>query len=399
MSLDSARIEACLAAPESGPRTLFFSGGSALKGVSRVLRQYTHNSIHLITPFDSGGSSAVLREAFGMFGVGDVRNRLLALAEDGDAGGAAVVRLMAHRLATDVGSEQLVAELQQCSDGSHPLAADIPSAACASIGKQLDDLRHLLPPDFDLRGASIGNLVFSAAYLAGGRDIECGIQLFTRLLRVHGNVRPTSVVDAQLVALHADDQRTTGQHHFHEGAWASEARVVDLELLRGDSGLTGNVAADECALEWIGEADLICYPMGSFFSSVLANLLPAGVGQAIHARSCPKVFVPNASLDPEMKGYCLSEAVLKLVEFVRRDAGQTVAVEDVVDSVLIDPGRLNYAFDLDLDRVAQLGVAVLETPLAGESAERVAPHLLVRALLSLLARSSPRDALRRASKS
>ena len=49
--------------PALGPRLVFFTGGTALKGLSRSLTRYTHNSVHLVTPFDSGGSSAALREA------------------------------------------------------------------------------------------------------------------------------------------------------------------------------------------------------------------------------------------------------------------------------------------------------------------------------------------------
>ena len=83
---DSRRVERCLRLPEFGPRLFFFSGGSALKETSQVLKRYTHNSIHLSTPFDSGGSSAVLREAFHILGVGDIRNRMMALADESALG-------------------------------------------------------------------------------------------------------------------------------------------------------------------------------------------------------------------------------------------------------------------------------------------------------------------------
>ncbi|MDU0355842.1 hypothetical protein RS130_19875 [Paraglaciecola aquimarina] len=40
--------------PELGPKLLFFSGGSALTNFCETLKGYTHNSIHIVTPFDSG---------------------------------------------------------------------------------------------------------------------------------------------------------------------------------------------------------------------------------------------------------------------------------------------------------------------------------------------------------
>ena len=52
--------------PPLGPRLVFFTGGTALRDLSRELIRYTHNSVHLVTPFDSGGSSATLRRAFAM---------------------------------------------------------------------------------------------------------------------------------------------------------------------------------------------------------------------------------------------------------------------------------------------------------------------------------------------
>src|SRR5690606_24138834 len=79
---DSLRVGRAERAPELGPRIVFFSGGSALRPLSRALKRYTHNSSHLITPFDSGGSSAEIRRAFNMLSLGDLRNRLVALAEE-----------------------------------------------------------------------------------------------------------------------------------------------------------------------------------------------------------------------------------------------------------------------------------------------------------------------------
>ena len=78
---DPVRLERFRHAPELGARLLFFTGGTGLRGLSRKLVEYTHHSTHIITPFDSGGSSAKLRKAFRMPAVGDMRNRLMALAD------------------------------------------------------------------------------------------------------------------------------------------------------------------------------------------------------------------------------------------------------------------------------------------------------------------------------
>lgn len=63
----------------------------------------------------------------------------------------------------------------------------------------------------------------------------------------------------------------------------------------------------------IDVAEIICYPMGSFYSSIVANLLPGGVGTAVAANPCPKVFVPNTVPDAEQSGMSMSDAVGTLV--------------------------------------------------------------------------------------
>lgn len=52
--------------PDGGSRILFFSGGTALAPVAAELSRHTRNAVHVITTFDSGGSSAELRRAFDM---------------------------------------------------------------------------------------------------------------------------------------------------------------------------------------------------------------------------------------------------------------------------------------------------------------------------------------------
>jgi len=111
--------------PELGPVLLFFSGGTALRNLSRHLIRYTHNSIHVITPFDSGGSSAELRKAFKMPAVGDIRNRLMALADQSFKGNPDIYKLFSYRLAKDDTRPNLLRELTQMAKGSHPGVAKI----------------------------------------------------------------------------------------------------------------------------------------------------------------------------------------------------------------------------------------------------------------------------------
>ncbi len=381
---DAVRIERCARLPEFGPRIFFFSGGSALRETSRVLKHYTHNSIHLITPFDSGGSSAVLREAFDILGVGDLRNRLMALAEESELGSPEVAALFSYRLETNAEPEALRLELESLVSGEHELVKAVPGSLRQIVRTHLRKFDQKRPADFDLSGASIGNLILAGGYLVNQRDLESVLYLFSKLVSVRGTVRPSAMDHVHLAARHASGDITVGQHRIGKAEAAKRGQILDLELVRSlEGGEPIQIDADPVSLELVGDADLICYAMGSFFGSILANLLPRGIGRALAARECPKLYIPNTGADPEMQGYTLSTAIDRMIEFVRRDAGAEVPVERILDYVLIDSAGGAYDFELDIERVRARGIGVIDLPLTVEGEEAIDPQRLVEVLLSL----------------
>jgi CofD-related protein of GAK system len=381
---DPFRVERCLRLPEFGPRLFFFSGGSALRETSRVLKHYTHNSIHLITPFDSGGSSAILREAFHILGVGDLRNRLMALADESELGSPEVSALFSHRLPRDGGSVELSSEFRSLVDGEHPLVQAVPSSLRQIIRTHLRKLGQKMPADFDLRGASVGNLILAGGYLVNQRDIESVLYLFSKLVSVRGTVRPAAMDDVHLVAVHESGERTVGQHRIGKPDTLERGRIRDLELTSAlVDGEPVEIDADPVSLELMEQANLFCFSMGSFFGSILANLLPRGIGRGLARRDVPKLYVPNTGSDPEMAGYTLSGAVEKLLALARRDAGEATPTERLLDLVVVDSRSGRYDFELDLDRVRALGVGVVDLPLARPGGEELDPQRLVELLVSL----------------
>jgi 2-phospho-L-lactate transferase/gluconeogenesis factor (CofD/UPF0052 family) len=151
------RLNRYLKAPELGPCVLFFSGGTALTATSRVLKRYTHNSIHLVTPFDSGGSSAKLRQAFSMPSIGDLRSRLIALADENITGHPEVYQLFSYRFPDDQPPGELLARLDLMIRGKEPLVDAISNPMRRLVRNQLGYFRKAMPDDFDLRGASTGS--------------------------------------------------------------------------------------------------------------------------------------------------------------------------------------------------------------------------------------------------
>lgn len=381
---DPLRVERCARLPEFGPRLCFFSGGSALRETSRVLKHYTHNSIHLITPFDSGGSSAILRDAFHILGVGDLRNRLMALADEGELGSPEVSALFSHRLPREAGPAELSLEFRSLVQGEHPLVQAVPGSLRQIIRTHLRKFGQKMPEGFDLRGASVGNLILAGGYLVNQRDLESVLYLFSKLVSVRGVVRPTAIEDVHLVAHHESGARTVGQHGIGKAASLERGPIRDLSLVTAlEGGEPVEIDADPVSLELMDQANLFCFPIGSFFGSVLANLLPRGIGRRLAARDVPKLFVPNLGHDPEMVGYTLSGAVEKLLELARRDAGEDTPTDRLLNLVLVDSAGGDYELELDLHRVRDLGVEVVDLPLATADRSAIDPRRLVEVLLSL----------------
>jgi len=371
--------------PDQGPRILFFSGGTSLGPTSQALIHYTTNSIHLVTPFDSGGSSAELRRYFAMPAVGDLRNRLTALAGCAHKSGCAAVRdLLDYRLSQTATAWALKNELESLALGRHALSQGLDDASAQILQKLLQHFLCSIGPDFNLAGASIGNVVLAAGYLKHDRDLDPAVQAYSQLVRSRGKVRLVINADLHLSATLANNQHIIGQHLLTgKEAPPLTEMIRDLHLVDpGQNMCPVRPAIDEQCRQAILSADLICYPMGSFYSSIIANLLPAGVGQAISQAKCPKVFVPNTFFDPESFGLSLTAQVQTLLRYLCLDGLNDMHISDVLDLVLIDPHISYPDYDQNSDLLSQ-GIRVMKTNLINPQTQYIDPHLLSKTLISL----------------
>jgi len=377
-----------------GPRIVFFTGGTALKALSHALTRHTHNSVHLVTPFDSGGSTAVLRRYIRMPAVGDLRNRLLALADPAVAS-PALVALCDLRLA-DAGEHDtlmqrlyaLASERELAWRGIDPLVADV-------LRLHLRWFLEFAPPGFDPHGACLGNLLLAGGYLRHGGGLGPVVHLFSRLFRVRGAVVPIVDDDLHLAAELADGSVLLGQHRITgKGTPGITAPVRRLFLTRtrpngGDGGegregegpglnaeaafqsatppgarmpAEAHVPVAEAAARHISRAELICFSMGSFYTSVLANLLPQGVGRAVAEADCPKVYVANSGTDPEQLGLSVADCAAALLAALRRDAGEGMPAARLLGTVVVDARNGVYPGGIDHEGLHALGVDLLDAP-------------------------------------
>lgn len=377
--------------PALGPRLVFFTGGTALRDLSRQLTRYTHNSVHLITPFDSGGSSAALRRAFAMPAVGDIRNRLLALA-DSELVPQSVLEFCARRLPARGDAEALRADLRALGAREHPLWAAMPEIFSGALRLHLRFFLERMPRDFDPHLASLGNLLLAGGYLHHKRNFGPVLAFFSRLLQVRGVVLPIVGESLHLAAELDDGSRLVGQHRFKE----LTRPVRRLFLTVHEPERQGEAAAPQTpcrpplastAADYLRSAGAVCYPMGSFYTSVLANLLPQGVGRTVAAASCPKIFIPNSGRDAELRGLSLAGQVAMLLRHLREDAPEA-RTHELLHWILVDSRHGRYEGGLGPDvrmALADMGVTLVERDMVREDdPQRHEPELTARALLDLL---------------
>ncbi len=376
-------------------RIVFFTGGTALRGLSRTLAARSADAVHLITMFDAGGSTAALRKAFAMPAVGDIRNRMLAIA-DTEAVPQSVFDFMQHRLPSmgstpAVTADDLRGELKALACGEHFLWADMPASFATPLREMFNDCVSRLPQNFDPFGASLGNMVICGGYLRHKRDFAPVLTFLSQLLHVRGHVVPIVEESLHLACEIENGQMIVGQQHFK----ALPCAVRRLFLTVHEPDRSSAVAQDatacrpkvsDAARHYIATADVICYPMGSFYSSVLSNLLPRGVAGAIAANPCPKIFIPNSGADPEVHGLSAAGQVgLRLATL--KEGAPGAKERDFLNAVLVDSEHGHY---LHLDRLAATlegrGIVLRDCKMVmGDNPGRHDPEATLQALLTACA--------------
>lgn len=324
--------------PESGPRVILFSGGTAMREISRALKSHTHHSVHFVSPFDSGGSSAQLRQAFDMPAVGDLRSRLIDLADESQSGHPEVCQLLSHRLPRQEDQTRLQQRLERLVLGQDELIRQLDPELAHAISTHLGFFQAAMPETFNLQGASIGNLVLAGGYLEYGHRLQPMQTQFSDWLAVRGQAFTIVDEPLHLAAELVSGERIIGQHRLTgKETPPIKSAIRSLGLSRDRERWSPvSVRLPDDHRHLIAQAHLICYAPGSFFSSLMANLLPVGVGRSIASALCPKIYIPNLGTDPEQLDMDLELCLDRLLEYLHRDAPGTARDRDLVTAIVHD---------------------------------------------------------------
>jgi uncharacterized cofD-like protein len=158
-----------------------------------------------------------------------------------------------------------------------------------------------------LDGMAFGNLLIAAlAQLTG--DFAAAVAEVSRLVEPDALVLPVSTANTQLCAELADATQVEGELAVR-GLGKAPIRRLFLTDPRA--------AAHPPLLEAIAAADIVAIGPGSFFTSVLANLLFDGMAAALRATPATVVLVCNTTTQPgQTDGMNLADHVERAVELL-----------------------------------------------------------------------------------
>ena len=240
-----------------------FGGGTGLPSLLGGLKSNPWLRVHaVVTMFDSGGSSGVLRDQLGVLPPGDILKCALALARNE----AEARRVLLTRMPTL----------------EHPR----------------------------LSGHTGGNLLLSMMEQYSG-DFLAAVDGLRALLGCRGCVWPASVQHSSVCAEYDDGFETCGE--VEVDAYQREGRPVRRIWLDPPPQLHPLVA------EAISEFDAALIGPGSFFTSLMPTLLVDGMADAFCRVKGPVILIANLLTEGQgMTGFTAADAVRWIGDAIRR---------------------------------------------------------------------------------
>ena len=263
-----------------------FGGGTGLPSLLGGLK--TNPWVHadaVVTMFDSGGSSGVLRDELGVLPPGDILKCALALARNS-------------------------------REARRVLLARLPTLEHARLG-----------------GHTGGNLLLSMMQRYSG-DFLPAIDGLRALLGCRGRVWPVSVQQASVCAEYADGSMTRGE--VEVDAAQSSGRPVSRIFLEPAVAIHPTVARA------IGEFDAVVIGPGSFYTSLMPIFVVRGVAEAFRTMNGPLILVSNLLTEGRgMTGFTAADAVAWIERTIDRRVDVVITnsrrpSQDVLDRYAVE---------------------------------------------------------------
>ncbi len=240
-------------------KILAIGGGTGLPIALEGLKTYSENLTAVVTITDSGRSSGIIREQYGILPPGDIRNCLVALSE---------------------------------------------------TEEQEKDLCRLFQYRFNkgsLDGMSLGNLLITALTDITG-SFELAIKRASKILAVKGKVLPATFADTHVCAELKDGSIVEEEVNVR----ALQKAPIERLFLKSNDAVCPPDAISE-----IEKADIIVIGPGSLYTSIICNLLAGGAIEALQKTKAVKIYLCNIVTQPgQTDNYTASEHIKAITKYL-----------------------------------------------------------------------------------
>ena len=286
-------------------KVVVIGGGTGLSTLLRGLKLFPMDITAIVTVADDGASSGRLRQEFNTPAVGDLRNVLAALSE----------------------SESVAQEL----------------------------LQYRFDTYSDLDKHALGNLILTAMYDITG-SLTKSLESLSRIFNIKGRVLPVTEDKAILVA-----ETTNGEIIEGESKITKAGKHIKKIYYKNKVRATSEV------IEAIKEADLIIIGIGSLYTSIIPNLLPKEMKNALSSSKAKKMYICNImSEHGETDDFKVSDCIKQINKYVSPNFIDTVLVNKriVPDNILeLYKEEKSSQILLDKEEIKKMGVHLISADL------------------------------------
>ena len=286
-------------------KVVVLGGGNGLSTLLRGLKQFPLDLTAIVSVCDDGKSTGILRKEFNTPAMGDIRRVLIALSE------------------------------------TEPLFEKM--------------FNYRFKTDSYLNGHAVGNFLLQAMTDITGSVGE-GIKALEKVLNLKGKVIPlTEKGDITLVAEMTDGTIVEGEHKITEAN-----KIIKKVYYKEDPEITPD------AIKAIKKADLIILSVGSLYTSIIPNIIPKEMKEALSQSKAKIMYVCNIMTQPgETDKFKVSDHVNKLNEYLgERNIDVVIANKGKIEPSIINKySTLEQKDPVILDKQNLKGVEIISDDL------------------------------------
>ncbi|MEM2115961.1 MAG: YvcK family protein [Candidatus Woesearchaeota archaeon] len=236
-------------------------GGSGSFQLLLALKKINFVNISaIVTMCDNGGSTGILRTVYGILPPGDVRNCLVALSEESQVW----TTIFSYRF------------------------------------------------DENLQSHNLGNLILTAL-TKHFNSFERALEEAHKLLNVKHKVIPLTYNHVDLKGTFSDGTCCIGEKEITE--YCKKSKLEKLEIISEERTIFPNPKV----IEAIRSSDFILVGPGSFYTSILSNLVFPSISDEINKSKAKKIYICNIMNDFETLGFTVKDYIQKIENFIKVD--------------------------------------------------------------------------------